>query len=216
MNSVVAPKALLCDWDNTLIDSWHAIHEAWCRTLAEFHRPAISFAEVQGFVRMSARESFPKFFGADADYAIERYCAHYRVLHAEPQALSGAFPLLQFCVQQRIPCGVISNKNDDFLHNEIATLGWQDFFELGAIGAGRAIADKPSPEVLHYLLHNSSIAKDWQRWWYIGDTGVDLEFAYNCGMVSVLIGNNLHVHDHRPDRTFPDLKAMLEYLKAAQ
>ena len=199
-------RFFLFDWDNTLVESWTAIHGAWNATLADFGLPLITLAEIRDRVRLSAKESFPALFGAESERAIRLYRQHYQGLRTEPEPLQAAESVLKFCQSSGISCGVISNKSDDFLQQEIAALGWQSYFPLGAVGAGKAPADKPDPLVLQYLM---PAVEDFSGFWYIGDTGVDLEFAQRCGMIGVLIGDNVRESDPEPVKKFPDLPSFL-------
>jgi phosphoglycolate phosphatase len=57
------PRAVLFDWDNTLVDNWATITEAFNATLTAMgHRPW-TIEETRARVRASLRDSFPKLFG---------------------------------------------------------------------------------------------------------------------------------------------------------
>src|SRR5579884_366854 len=63
--SVIArPRAVLFDWDNTLVDSWATIHHALNIVMTAMDMPQWSLAETKSRVRLSLRESFPRHFGA--------------------------------------------------------------------------------------------------------------------------------------------------------
>lgn len=207
----VLPKAILFDWDNTLIESWNTIHQAWNATLSDFGLPIMTLTETRARVRLSARESFPQTFAEHSEQAISLYRKYYQDFHVTPEPLDSAECILKFCRGQEIPCGVISNKSHDFLQQEIIALEWQNYFSLGIIGAGKARADKPDPAVLEALLPDMTSCHDY---WYIGDTGVDIEFAHRCGMIGVLVGDNTTSDDVQPVKNFDDLSSLLFELKA--
>ncbi|HIM41740.1 MAG TPA: hypothetical protein EYM35_02600, partial [Rhodospirillales bacterium] len=73
------PRAILFDWDNTLVDSWPTIHDALNVTLTAFGKEPWILDETRSRVRKSMRDSFPKLFGdkwRDAgDVFYERYAA---------------------------------------------------------------------------------------------------------------------------------------------
>ena len=54
----VRPVALLFDWDNTLADTWPAIHHALAVTFRAMDREPWTFEETRARVRASARDSF--------------------------------------------------------------------------------------------------------------------------------------------------------------
>src|SRR5262252_7233991 len=56
------PKAILFDWDNTLVDSWATIHEALNFLMTAMERPLWTVEETRERVRLSLREAFPQIF----------------------------------------------------------------------------------------------------------------------------------------------------------
>ena len=204
------PEALVFDWDNTLVESWKTIHDAWNATLRDFGREEVTLAETKARVRLSAKEGFAEIFATDTERAICLYRKYYQSLHTVPEPVDGVETLLKFCQQNTIPCGVISNKSHDFLQREIAQLQWQNYFPFGALGAGQASADKPDPAALYSLLPTVS---DYTDYWYIGDTGVDLEFAHRTGMIGVLVGDNITMKDRKPTKHFVHFSDLLIELK---
>ena len=67
---VALPKAILFDWDNTLIDSWSVILAAMNHTLVELGHEPWSRVEIEARARLSLRDSFPTLFGAESPRAI--------------------------------------------------------------------------------------------------------------------------------------------------
>ena len=57
------PRAILFDWDNTLVDSWGTIHEAINHVMAAMEKPLWSLDDTMSQVRLSLREAFPLHFG---------------------------------------------------------------------------------------------------------------------------------------------------------
>ena len=57
------PRAILFDWDNTLVDSWPVIHQSLGATFDAMGHEPWSFEETKINVRLSLRDSFPKMFG---------------------------------------------------------------------------------------------------------------------------------------------------------
>ncbi len=184
---VVRPRAVLFDWDNTLVDSWTTIHDALNIVMAAMDKPPWSLQQTKERVRLSLRESFPHHFGERWTEARQIYLEAFRAIHLERLTpLPGRRELLERLVDERIFLGVVSNKTGELLRREVAELGWARFFG-SVVGAGDAAADKPHPAVVALALRPSGIAGG-EAVWLVGDTGVDIECAHNSGCVSILLG----------------------------
>jgi phosphoglycolate phosphatase len=180
------PRAILFDWDNTLVDTWPVIHAALNATLEAFGHEAWTLAETQARVRRSLRDSFPGLFGArwrDAgDYFYERFAA----IHIDALvALPGAGPMLAALDDRGLYLGVVSNKKGEYLRREAAPLGWEGHFGR-LIGALDTAADKPARAAVESALSGSGIAAGPQVW-FAGDTDIDMQCAVNAGCVPVLV-----------------------------
>ncbi|HLJ20402.1 MAG TPA: HAD hydrolase-like protein, partial [Stellaceae bacterium] len=57
------PRAILFDWDNTLVDSWPVIHEALVVTFEGMGHVPWTLEETKQRVRHSLRDAFPRLFG---------------------------------------------------------------------------------------------------------------------------------------------------------
>ena len=77
------PRAILFDWDNTLVDSWATIHEALNFLMRAMDKPEWSLAETREKVRLSLRESFPLHFGDRWEEARDIYLDAFRAIHLE-------------------------------------------------------------------------------------------------------------------------------------
>ena len=88
------PKALLFDWDNTLVDSWGTIHDAWVHTLTAMgHRPW-TLEETRANVRKSLRDTFPEIFGGRWEEARALYLARFRAIPVKGLTRLAAAPLI--------------------------------------------------------------------------------------------------------------------------
>jgi len=181
------PRAILFDWDNTLVDSWATIHEALNFLMRAMAVPEWSLAETKARVRLSLRESFPLHFGDRWEAARDIYLDRFREIHLDRLTpLPGRAAMLRAIAGQGIYLGVVSNKTGDVLRREVAHLGWSGMFG-SIVGAGDAPLDKPACEPVHLALAPSGIAAG-EEVWFVGDTAVDMECARNSGCVGVLLG----------------------------
>jgi phosphoglycolate phosphatase len=180
------PKALLFDWDNTLIDSWPVIHDALVVTFKAMGHEPWTLEETKVRVRRSLRDAFPALFGERWEEARRLYLDTFTSIHLERlTALAGAETLLASLAEDGYYLGVVSNKTGRVLRREAEHLGWSRYFRR-LVGAGDAPADKPDPAPVHAALAGSEIMPE--AVWFVGDTALDIECAIQSGCVPVLIG----------------------------
>ncbi|HEY4821785.1 MAG TPA: HAD hydrolase-like protein, partial [Xanthobacteraceae bacterium] len=123
------PRAILFDWDNTLVDSWATIHDALNFLMRAMDKPEWSLAETRERVRLSLRESFPLHFGERWEEAREIYLDRFRAIHLDRlAALPGREAMLRSLADAGIFLGVVSNKTGALLRREVEQLGWASFF----------------------------------------------------------------------------------------
>lgn len=182
-----APKAILFDWDNTLVDSWAIIHHAMTATFQALGQRPWTLEETRQNVRQSARDAFPRLFGERAAEATKVFYRTYEADHlSQLRALPGAGEMLAaLAAADDLLLGVVSNKRGDILRLEAAKLGWDRFFGT-VVGATDAAADKPSPEVVDFALTGSGIAAG-PAVWFVGDTDIDILCARNAGCTAILL-----------------------------
>ena len=186
--SLKIPSAIIFDWDNTLVDTWPVIHDSMNTTLKHLGYELWSIEETKERVRRSLREAFPELFGDKWEIAREIFYKRFKKIHLERLvALQGAEALLELLYSKKIYLGVVSNKSGDNLRREADHLGWSSYFER-IVGAMDAKKDKPAIEPVLMVLEGSKIRPSADVW-FVGDTKIDMECAYNAGCLPILIRN---------------------------
>ena len=181
------PRAILFDWDNTLVDTWPTIVECYDTTFRALGRTPWTAAEVQERAHGSLREVFPGLFGADALHAEQVFYDTFHRIHLERlAALPGAAELLAHCDGLGCYVAVVSNKVGDNLRTEVAHLGWERWVQR-AVGAKDCARDKPAPDPILKALDGTGIAPD-ETVWMVGDSLADLRCAHAAGCLPVLVG----------------------------
>jgi len=181
------PKAVLFDWDNTLVNTWPVIHEALNKTFSALGHTPWSIDQVKQRVARSMRDSFPDIFGENWKPAGELYQQNFRAIHLERlQAFEGAEATLAFLRRQQLYMAVVSNKKGVNLRKEVQHIGWGKYFDK-VIGADDTPRDKPAPEPVIAALEGSGI-KPGADVWFIGDSAVDMEVAHATGCVPLWYG----------------------------
>ena len=186
MASLPAPRALVFDWDNTLVDSWACIQETYNVTFRHFGMPEWTMEETRRSVAASMRDSFPQMFGERWGEARQVFTDAFRAIHLDYLApLPGAAEMLGDLAGRGLVLAVVSNKRGPFLRREADVLGWSGLF-AGLVGADDAAADKPDPAPVAMALDGTGIPLS-PAVWFVGDSPIDIECAVRCGCTPVLM-----------------------------
>ena len=211
----VLPKAIIFDWDSTLIDNWQSIANALNATLIEMGKAPWSVAQVRQNSKNSAREAFPRLFGDQWKDALDFFYKVFKEVHLIGiQPLPGAENLLQFLREEGIYSGIVSNKDGTFLRKEIKKLDWNKYFD-NVLGASDLDVDKPSKEIIDALLTQTEILPS-KSVWFIGDAIVDLKCAYMANCTPILVETGLITKEEAnqwpPYKIFPSCVEVRCYL----
>lgn len=208
----VAPRALLLDWDGTLVDNWPVIHGAINETLVAFGQRPWTLPEAMEKISQSQRDSFPRLFGEDWEAARDLFYRSFEERHLEELVpLPGAGQMLASLGSTGLLMTVVSNKRGDYLRREVAHLGWDGYFH-SIVGATDAEADKPdrAPAVLALRGSGIPLGKDV---WMVGDSATDVRTARNAGCTAALVryagaSPVALPQGLEPDMVFDDLPAL--------
>ena len=180
------PRAVIFDWDNTLVDTWPVIHDAMNTTLAAMGHAPWTIDQTRDRVRKSLREAFPPMFGARWREAREIFYRRFDAIHLRELAVcEGAEALIVALRRREVPLGVVSNKMGRNLRREAGHLGWERYFSR-LVGATDAARDKPAIDPVELALAAAGVEHG-PDVWFVGDTAIDLECAHNAGCTGILV-----------------------------
>lgn len=181
------PKAILFDWDNTLVDNWMCIHTALNETLAAMGHATWTVTESRLRVRASLRDSFPVLFGDRWEEAQAIFHNAFRTHHLDMlRVIDGAATLLEQLSTDGVALFVVSNKTGGYLRREAEALGWTRHFKR-LVGAQDASADKPDRACIDFALHGSLIEPSGDVW-FLGDAAIDMRCALAADCTPILVG----------------------------
>ncbi len=186
------PKAIVFDWDNTLVDTWPLIQTSIDTTMVSMGKEPWGLEKVRDNVHKSMRESFPEIFGDNWQDAGEIYKKTYRSINLERlELLPSARELIDLITKKGILQFIVSNKIGLTLRKEAEKLKVdKDFFAI--IGAQDSAYDKPDKAPLELALMGSDIDPKKDEIWFVGDTIADVECAYNSGCRPIVYGHFSH------------------------
>lgn len=180
------PKAIVFDWDNTLVDTFPTIHAALNVVQVAMGVTPWTLEEAHVKVRQSVRDVFPVMFGDRWEEAREIFYRAFEDVHLrELVKLPGADEALRHLRDADVVLSVVSNKTARYLRREADHLDWTRHFHR-VIGATDAPRDKPAPDPVHMSLDGTGVTAG-PEVWFVGDTDIDLECAHHAGCVPVLV-----------------------------
>jgi len=186
------PKAIIFDWDNTLVDTWPLIHQAINITLEKMGKKKFSLEQVQNEIHKSMRDYFPQIFGNQWKQAGEIYRLAYNSINIDQiKLLPNSLDLIKTNHDLGITQFLLSNKSGITLRKELKKLQIEKYF-FSAIGAFDAKFDKPHPSSVDLALSLSDIDPNKDLIWFIGDTIADIECAINSNCLPIIYGHSSH------------------------
>ncbi len=210
-----SPKAILFDWDNTLVNNWEPIFIAYKETLKNLGLKKQNRREIIKDAKYSLRETFPRIFKDDWKKAKKIFYVAFKKIHLQKiKPIPKVEKILKIIKKKKIPCGVISNKDGNLLRKEINKLGWKKYFKI-LVGANDAKKDKPSKYPFLLALKKISLKPN-KNIWYVGDNEIDVEFAKKNKCSSIFIENNMFKKKNlkqKPDLILKKIETLELYIK---
>jgi len=207
------PKAILFDWDNTLVDTWPCIGRATNITLEAMGHKPWTPAEVRERVAGSLRDTFPKIYGDRWEEARDVYYKAFASVHLDMlTTLPCAEDMLREAAAAGIYLGIVSNKTGKYLRAEAAHLGWTPLFG-GLVGAQDAARDKPAADPVHKALEGSGVTAG-PEVWFVGDAAIDIECGKAAGCRTIFVGTPIDVLSPSPDHIVSDCKALADLVRS--
>ena len=220
MRRLQQPRAILFDWDNTLIDSWHLLHAALTETFLRMGHTPWTFEETKLRVRASLRDSFPGLFKDRWEEAQNIFYDYFAAHHlGKLRAMPDAEIMLRGLLEEGIYLGVVSNKKGSLLRAEVDHLRWTPHFGR-IVGAGDASRDKPAPDPVWLALEPSVPSPKFLspgEVWFVGDADIDMACGVGAGCVAILLREEApraqeFVADP-PEEHFPNCRSLLNFVR---
>jgi phosphoglycolate phosphatase len=182
------PKAILFDWDNTLVDTWRVAYDSINIARKVLKLSPISVEEFWERPHHSMRDTALDLFGEKFKEGEKIFYESVEKIHLEEIAtLQGAEILIDKIKSHGIYMGIVSNKQGNYLRKEVDYLGWKSYFRK-VIGSHDTAQDKPSPIPVLAALQDSTISPSHDVW-FVGDSIVDVNCALASGCIPVVVGN---------------------------
>lgn len=174
-------RAVVFDFDGTLIDSYQAIAASVNHVRAAYNLPPLAEPEVRRCVGRGPayllQHTVP---GGNLDQDVARYRAHHpSVLRSGTRLLPDVAETLKRLKKAELHLAVCSNKPRDFTRELLGYLGLAPLMEV-VVGPEDAPRIKPAPDMLLSALKQLHVTP--AEALYVGDMVVDIETARAAGV----------------------------------
>ena len=188
MESLEQPKAVLFDWDGTLVDSVGALTHGHNLTHDAMGLPRITEAGFLPHMGKPRDDVYAALYGDRTDEAKTHFAGFYAATHTQNlREITGAGALLQALHMQGIVLGVVTNKQRKFVGPEIAHMGWDRYFSV-FISADDVQHAKPAPDAIYLALEKIGMEAG-ANTYFVGDSDNDLAAAQAAGCPCIFIDN---------------------------
>lgn len=200
-------KAVVFDWDLTLVDSAKAKIELYKILCDRYNVPFPSMEEIKKLAGVNEGE-VTKYFHSKT--IMEEYKKEYKKKSPIVKFLGG--DVLKGLRERKTKVGIYSNEvrdNIDFICNRERIK-----FDV-LVTYEDCIKPKPDPEGLLKVMEKLGVKKD--ETVYVGDHPFDIETGKNAGVKTIAVVSPLHTKEelqrHRPDYVIERLEEILEMIE---
>ncbi|GAA6133528.1 HAD-IA family hydrolase [Oceaniserpentilla sp. 4NH20-0058] len=212
-------KAIIFDWDGTLMDSTTRIVESMQCAAQEFDLPFRSEFEVKQIIGLGLPEAIVALWPeleldkSTVKSVARQYSVHFLAEERSEMALfEHALELFDVIKSLNLRLAVATGKGRVGLNRHFAQ------FKLAHVFDDSRCADetrsKPHPLMLHELSKSLNVETD--NMLMVGDTQFDLDMAHNAGVDSVAITHGAHALDKlkksNPIHIVDDLKQLTDWI----
>ncbi|MCP1145838.1 pyrophosphatase PpaX [Lysinibacillus endophyticus] len=208
-------KALLFDFDGTLLDTNELIIQTFMHVLEERFPGQYSPKDCMKFIGPSLKETFEQITPNEVTEMIEKYrqwnAAHHDELVKE---FDGVLPTLEKLKELGIKMAIVSTKRSDTIEKGLDLMGAKHFFEFW-IGIDHVQHVKPHPEPV--LLAIEKLGVDKEHVIMIGDNYHDIEAGKNAGVktagVAWALKGEEFLRQFNPDYMLNNMSDLLTVVK---
>lgn len=208
-------RAVLFDFDGTLVDSYPAIAASVNHVRARRHQPPLPESEVRKHVGRGPYYLIEHTVGeAHVEEDLAEYRAHHpSVMLAGTKLLPGAISVLASLRRSGRRLALCSNKPRPFSQEILVHLGLREYFEV-VIGPEDVDRPKPAPDMVKLALLQLGVSPTEAL--YVGDMSVDIQTGHGAGVpvwvVSTGSESEQELRLAQPDRLLRDLAELLDLL----
>ena len=211
------PDAVFWDWDGTIADSYNFLNDAHNYTLQKLGFSKFKEGEYKNYFGKPREMLYPAIYKNKCDEAMDIFQDYVFENSHKVKTISGTRDVLEMLRQNDVLMGVVTNKKNDFVSQELQHTSYEQYFSV-LVGAGEAEQDKPSGAPLKLAIEKAKINTQTHTIWYVGDTENDLACAQDAGCHSIFLKGDENtdalIRKYKPIISFDNYEQLREFLIA--
>lgn len=178
-------KAVLFDFDDTLVDTFHSKIPAVTEYCATVHGVTVSTDEVKALWGMPFGEKM-RILTKGETVEPELYL---RISAKHPLAPFPESAVVLDAIGRRLKIGIVTSLSRPVLLHSLQTLGWSESNFSAIVAEGEGPANKPDPRVFEPALASLNGIQRHEIL-YVGDALTDAQAATNAGLQFIGVGRD--------------------------
>ena len=209
-------KAVLFDYDGTLMDTEPVIIASYMELFRRYRRPEDFTPELQVEVLGPSLDVEMKKFFPELD--VEQLKAEYRDYQNEHireliKPFPGCIELLEALQAKDVRCGLVSTRRTDSMELHLQMFGMTQYFQT-IIGTDKVANNKPDPEGIFKGMDELEVSRE--ECMYVGDSASDIMAGHLAGVLTAGIITNenkrLAVETAGPDYMLDELISLVSLI----
>lgn len=214
--NIPKPKAVIFDWDDTVVDNWSYSYNAFNAMLRHMGMEEWDNETQMRRRGASARDLLTSLFGDRWEEASKIFYDHFVPQTEKNFRIHDSMEdVLKNLQAAGVYMAVVSNKRGPALRKDVERSGFGHYFSA-IVGAGDAPVDKPDPAPVLKALEGSGISPG-PDVWFVGDSHVDMICGINSGCTPILIETKTPPEDmltpNPPAHRFQKHQNIMEWLR---
>ncbi len=209
-------KAVLFDYDGTLMDTEPVIIASYMELFRRYRRPEDFTPELQVEVLGPSLDVEMKKFFPELD--VDRLKTEYRDYQNEHireliKPFPGCIELLEALQAKDVRCGLVSTRRTDSMELHLQMFGMTQYFQT-IIGTDKVANNKPDPEGIFKGMDELEVSRE--ECMYVGDSASDIMAGHLAGVLTAGIITNenkrLAVETAGPDYMLDELISLVSLI----
>ncbi len=204
-------KAILFDFDGTLLDTDRLIKEAYKCLFKKYKKDYIlSEEELDSFIGPTLNSVFPKYFKEDFSLLLKEFHEFsFKHISEYAKVYDGLYEMLELLNSFHYKLGIVTNRFRNSLDMALAPFSLEKYFSC-FVTLDDIINPKPHQESINVAMNRLNVKKD--EVVFIGDSCSDIEAGINAGVKTCLVSWSKLKNQIKADYVLTTYKNLFEDL----